>query len=80
MLNLADQARYVADSPVIFKRGIRVYENGSFALVEADPERGMYTYEVDGNYQDPFDRREFGSLLRLPLSGPGLQACCCCNP
>ena len=70
MLNLADQARYVADSPVIFKRGIRVYENGSFALVEADPERGIYTYEVDGNYGD--------YTTKIRLTDGNLEVSCDC--
>jgi superfamily II DNA or RNA helicase len=42
----------VADSPVIYQRGVSIYETGSFLCAEADPEAGRFIYEVDGNYGD----------------------------
>ena len=42
----------VADSAVIYSRGVRIYEHGSFLLKEADLDKAKYTYEMDGNYGD----------------------------
>lgn len=42
----------VADSLLIYQRGIDLYENGSFFLKESKPEQGLFTYQVDGNYGD----------------------------
>ncbi|HDR14763.1 MAG TPA: helicase [Desulfobacteraceae bacterium] len=43
---------HVADTPVIFKRGMAIYEYGAFFLDEADRNSGRFVYEVDGNYGD----------------------------
>ncbi|EFK07303.1 SNF2 family N-terminal domain protein [delta proteobacterium NaphS2] len=42
----------IADTPVIYKRGINLYQHGSFVLSETDTENGSFSYEVDGNYGD----------------------------
>lgn len=42
----------VADSLLIYQRGVGLYENGSFILKESKPEEGLFTYHVDGNYGD----------------------------
>ncbi|MBW2063751.1 MAG: DEAD/DEAH box helicase family protein [Deltaproteobacteria bacterium] len=42
----------VADSAIIYRRGVEIYENGSFFLREADKEKRWFVYEVDGNYGD----------------------------
>ncbi len=42
----------VADTDLIFARGIQLYEYGAFLCKEANPERGRFSYEVDGNYGD----------------------------
>jgi len=44
--------RQVADSAVIYQRGVQIYEHGSFALREMAPEDGRFAYVVDGNYGD----------------------------
>ena len=43
---------HLADSTVIFKRGVRLYEHGSFVLKQADMDEGKFVYEMDGNYGD----------------------------
>lgn len=43
---------HIADSAVIYKRGVRIYEHGSFILRESNPEKGYFNYHVDGNYGD----------------------------
>ena len=43
---------HLADSAVIFKRGVRLYEHGSFVLKQADKDKGKFVYEMDGNYGD----------------------------
>ncbi len=44
--------RQVADSKMIFRRGLSLFENGAFLLKESDPENGQFTYHVDGSYGD----------------------------
>jgi superfamily II DNA or RNA helicase len=43
---------HVADTPVIFKRGMAIYQYGAFFLDEADRNSGRFVYKVDGNYGD----------------------------
>ena len=54
MINLTRQfiRSNVADSAVIYNRGVRIYEHGSFLLKEADCDKETFTYEMDGNYGD----------------------------
>jgi uncharacterized Zn finger protein len=42
----------IADTPIIFKRGVNLYHHGSSILSEGDNENGSFSYEVDGNYAD----------------------------
>jgi superfamily II DNA or RNA helicase len=42
----------VADSAVIFERGVQIFNHGSFVLHEAKPQEGFFTYRMDGNYGD----------------------------
>ncbi len=42
----------VADSQIIYKRGQRLYGHGAFSCVDSDPEKGIFSYAVDGNYGD----------------------------
>ncbi len=42
----------IADTDLIFERGIQLYEYGAFLCKEANPDRGRFIYEVDGNYGD----------------------------
>ena len=42
----------VAPSDVIFHRGLDLYQNGAFACVDSDPEKGRFVYDVDGRYGD----------------------------
>ncbi|MFO7709071.1 MAG: SNF2-related protein, partial [Desulfobacterales bacterium] len=41
-----------ADTPLIYERGLGIYQNGAFVLKEANPEAGLFLYEVDGSYGD----------------------------
>jgi superfamily II DNA or RNA helicase len=60
----------VADSSVIFHRGIQLYQNGSFVLKEADAEQGWFVYEVDGNYGD--------YTIKIQFSNGDLTTSCDC--
>jgi len=68
----------VADSRVIFKRGFRLYEHGAFLCTEASPERGAFTYQVDGNYGDytteiALEDGEIVTSCDCPYPGPGCK-------
>lgn len=60
----------IADSPVIFLRGRRLFENGAFCCREADEEKGAYIYEVDGSYGD--------YIVSLQFANGGLRSSCSC--
>jgi hypothetical protein len=68
----------VADSAVIYRRGVQIYEHGSFVLKEAIPEKGWFTYDVDGNYGDYITKIQFsdGNLITAcdcPYPGQGCK-------
>lgn len=44
--------RQMADSAAIFKRGLKLVENGAFVCKTFDPDSGRFSYLVDGNYGD----------------------------
>ncbi len=60
----------VAFSDVIFQRGMKLYEYGSFACTEADMKKGAFAYDVDGNYGD--------YTTRVQLLAGGLDSSCDC--
>ena len=60
----------VADSAVIYERGVGIYEHGSFVLKEAEPSKGSFTYLVDGNYGD--------YTIRINLCGDRVETSCDC--
>jgi superfamily II DNA or RNA helicase len=60
----------VAFSDVIFQRGRKLYEYGSFACTEADMKKGAFVYDVDGNYGD--------YTTRVQLLADGLNSSCDC--
>jgi superfamily II DNA or RNA helicase len=60
----------VAFSDVIFQRGTKLYEYGSFACTDADIKRGAFVYEVDGNHGD--------YTTRVQLMTDGLNSSCDC--
>jgi len=60
----------VADTDLIFSRGIQLYEYGAFLCKEANPERGRFIYEVDGNYGD--------YTARVDLKDADLETRCNC--
>lgn len=60
----------VADSYLIYKRGLRLYENGAFMLRTADYEKGLFDYQVDGNFGD--------YTTRIKLGPTGLSSDCSC--
>ena len=68
----------VADSAVIYRRGVQIYEHGTFVLKEAMPEKGWFTYDVDGNYGDYTTQIQFsnGNLITTcdcPYPGQGCK-------
>ncbi len=61
----------VADSNLIFKRGVALYEHGAIALYEADLANGRFVYQVDGNYGDYTTEIEInGDLPRVSCDCP----------
>lgn len=42
----------VADNRIIFQRGRKIYEYGSYICQSADPDQGRFVYAVDGTYGD----------------------------
>ncbi len=61
---------HVADSPIIYERGLDIYEHGSFVLRESDQKNGVFDYEVDGNYGD--------YLTQIRITGDKLETSCDC--
>ena len=49
----------IADSDIIFQRGIHIYEAGAYYCTTFDPDMGNFAYEVDGNYGDYATRINF---------------------
>ncbi|MDZ7596930.1 MAG: DEAD/DEAH box helicase [Desulfobacterales bacterium] len=60
----------VADSYLIYKRGLRLYENGAFILQAQDFDAGRFDYQVDGSYGD--------YITRVDLGGQALSTQCSC--
>ncbi|MDD5204282.1 MAG: DEAD/DEAH box helicase [Desulfobacterales bacterium] len=60
----------VAFSDVIYRRGMKLYEYGSFSCMESDLKKGSFVYEVDGNYGD--------YVARVQLLPDGLDSSCNC--
>lgn len=65
-----DLIRKVADSRIIYERGVRIYKYGSFNCTEAVPEKGLFVYEVDGSYGD--------YTIKIRLKDGGLRTSCTC--
>ncbi len=61
---------HLADSAVIFKRGVHLFEHGSFVLKQADMDNGWFAYEMDGNYGD--------YTIRIQLADDKLVTSCDC--
>lgn len=62
--------RQIADTPIIYYRGRYLYEHGSFALSEMEPEEGFFSYDMDGNYGD--------YVTRVRLMDDGVETSCDC--
>ncbi len=62
--------KHIADTPVIYKRGLNLYQHGSFVLSEADPEKGLFAYRVDGSYGD--------YVTRIYVKDDGVETSCSC--
>jgi len=60
----------VADSYLIYKRGLRLYENGAFILQAQDFDAGRFDYQVDGSYGD--------YITHVDLGGQALSTRCSC--
>jgi len=72
MLSLDQSAirEQIADSPVIFERGRKLYEYGAYMCTQADPDQGRFAYQVDGNYGD--------YTLKIALENEDLDYSCDC--
>jgi len=68
----------VADSRLIFQRGLGIHKHGSFFLAKGDLARKEFTYEVDGNYGDyttwvRFEENALVSSCTCPYPGDGCK-------
>jgi len=68
----------VADSRLIFQRGMKLYQHGSFFLSKGDVDKKEFIYEVDGNYGDYTTRVRFEedgiiSSCTCPYPGDGCK-------
>ena len=72
MFELSDNyiKHQVAATPIIYYRGRYLYEHGSFALAEVEPEAGFFSYDVDGNYGD--------YVTQVQLKEDGIETACDC--
>ena len=64
---------------ILSTKGRGIYENGSYMCTEADPGKGWFVYDVDGNYGDYITKVQFAErrreqFLRLSLSGEGVAS------
>lgn len=80
MINLEEShiKNSVADSNIIFKRGLSLYEYGSYSCTKANPEEGVFEYEVDGNYGDyvtavSLKNGNIAYSCNCPYPGPGCK-------
>jgi len=60
----------IADSAVIYQRGIKIYEYGSYICSEADHKKGQFLYDIDGTYGD--------YTARIHLHEDGVELSCDC--
>jgi superfamily II DNA or RNA helicase/predicted nucleic acid-binding Zn finger protein len=60
----------VAFSDIIYDRGRRLYENGSYMCAEADFDKGWFVYDVDGTYGD--------YTTKVQLLSAGVNSACDC--
>lgn len=68
----------IADSPVIFERGRKLYEHGAYMCTQSDPDQGRFVYEVDGNYGDytlniSLENGDIDFSCDCPYPGPGCK-------
>ena len=80
MINLTREfiRSQVADSVIIFKRGVQIYDHGSFVLKEAKAREGSFAYEMDGNYGDYITQIQFHdsqvvTACNCPYPGKGCK-------
>jgi len=69
-LNRTYIRREIADSEIIYQRGIRLFEHGAFMLADADPANGCFDYQVDGSFGD--------YNIHIQLTAEGVSTACDC--
>ena len=62
--------KQVADSNIIFQRGVRLHEYGAYSCIDARPAEGVFDYDVDGNYGD--------YTVRIRVAGESFDHSCDC--
>ncbi len=62
--------KHIADSSIIYQRGLKLYQHGAFALRQCEADTGLFVYDVDGNYGD--------YETRILFADSGIQAECNC--
>ncbi len=70
--------RNCADTPLIFVRGEKLYQYGSYLLSNADIDAKAFTYQVDGSYGDyttsvTFTEKTVESSCTCPYPGHGCK-------
>ncbi|MFO8083676.1 MAG: DEAD/DEAH box helicase [Desulfobacterales bacterium] len=72
MINLTREyvRKEVAYSDIIYQRGTRIYNHGAYCCTTAEPDKGIFVYEVDGSYGD------YTTSIRL--SGKSFHSSCDC--
>lgn len=60
----------VADSRVIYKRGVALFEHGAFMQASANPGAKSYTYRVDGSFGE--------YTIQIRLMADGVRTSCDC--
>jgi hypothetical protein len=61
---------HISDTPIIYHRGRYLYQHGSFVLSVVNPETGLFSYDVDGNYGD--------YVTRIIVKDEGVETSCDC--
>lgn len=51
-LNKETISKSIADNNAIYHRGLKLFNNGAYFCSEFHPDKGLFSYEVDGRYGD----------------------------
>jgi len=69
-LNKETICKSIADTEMIYHRGLRLFNNGAYHCSEFEPDKGIFSYEVDGQYGD--------YNISIELKDNKILTCCNC--